>query len=270
MPKITLPDGSVREFDRPVTALDVAADIGKRLAKDALGCKVDGELADLSTVLDRDCELAIVTPKTRQGQPDADALWLLRHSCAHVMAEAIQRVRPGTQLVYGPPVDQGFYYDMAVDGDPLSSNDFEKIEAEMAAIVAEDRPFCRYELESAKGMEKLGAEGSKYKIDNAERALANDPDALISFYATGEPGKDWEDLCRGPHVPSTGRIGGFKVLSLASSYWHGDENSDRLTRVYGTAFATDKDLAKHLEALEEARKRDHRVLGKQLRLFEID
>ena len=270
MPVITLPDGSKREFDEPVTALEVAASIGKRLAKDALGAKIDGTLSDLSTTIDRDCEVAIVTAKTRDGAIDEDALFLVRHSCAHVMAEAIQRVRPGTLLVYGPPVDNGFYYDMAVDGDPLSSDDFERIEEEMAKIIAEDRPFTRYELASDEGLKKLQDEGSKYKLDNAERALEADPDTTISFYATGEPGNDWEDLCRGPHVPSTGRIGGFKVMSLASSYWHGDENSDSLTRVYGTAFADKKALAKHLEALEEAKRRDHRVLGKKLRLFVID
>lgn len=270
MPSITLPDGSVREFDQPVTALEVAASIGKRLAKDAIGCTVDGELSDLSTVLDRDCRLSIVTPKTRDGNVDDNALYLLRHSCAHVMAEAIQRVRPGTQLVYGPPVDTGYYYDMAVSGDPLSTDDFEAIEKEMARIIAEDRPFTRYELAPDEGLEKVRAEGSKYKIDNAERALEADADARISFYATGEPGKDWEDLCRGPHVPSTGRIGAFKIMSLASSYWHGDENSDSLTRVYGAAFASEKELAAHLEAIEEAKRRDHRVLGKKLQLFVID
>jgi len=270
MPSITLPDGSVREYDRPVTAREVAGDIGKRLAKDALGCTVDGELRDLETVLDEDCELSIVTPRARSGEADPNALYLLRHSCAHVMAEAIQRVRPGTLLVYGPPVENGFYYDMAVEGEPLSSDDFDAVEREMARIIAEDRPFTRYELPPDEGMQKLREEGSKYKIDNAERALANDPRARISFYATGEPGRDWEDLCRGPHIPSTGRIGAFKVMSLASSYWHGDESSDALTRVYGTAFATEKELAEHLEKLEEAKKRDHRVLGKKLDLFVID
>ncbi|MEM0983091.1 MAG: threonine--tRNA ligase [Planctomycetota bacterium] len=270
MPAITLPDGTVKEFDAPLTAFDVAMSIGERLAKAAVGCKIDGALSDLSTLIESDCELAIVTEKTRDKQHDPDALMLCRHSAAHVMAEAIQRIVPGAQLVYGPPLDTGFYYDIAFPEDrPLREGDFEAIEKEMASIVAEDRPFTRYEMPAADGMSKLKDEGSKYKIDNAERAIAAGSDEL-SWYATGEPGTNWEDLCRGPHVPSTGRLGAIKVMSLSSSYWHGDENSDRLTRVYGTAFFSKKDLNKHLEQLEEAKKRDHRVLGKQLKLFHID
>lgn len=297
MPRITLPDGSVKSFEQPVTARQVAESIGPRLAQAALGCKVDGELRDLSTLLDRDCSLAIVTETTRDKQPDPDALLLMRHSAAHVMAEAIQRVIPGVQLAYGPPLATGFYYDMAAPpGRPITSGDFERIEKEMAAIIKEDRPFTRYEMDADEGLAKLKSEGNKYKIDNAELALAKDaqdagagarlmahksavtpgvtihyrPECKLSFYATGTPGKNWEDLCRGPHVPSTGRIGAVKVMSVASSYWHGDENSDRLTRVYGTAFASQAHLDAYLNQLEEARKRDHRVIGKQLRLFHID
>ncbi len=271
MPRITLPDGSVKEFAQPVTARQVAESIGPRLAQAALGCKIDGELRDLSTMIDRDVSLAIVTEKTRDKQPDPDALMLIRHSAAHVMAEAIQRIVPEAQLVYGPPLATGFYYDIKFpDNRPLKDGDFAAIEAEMKKIIAEDRAFTRYEQSSDEGMAKLKREGSKYKIDNAERALASDANARLSFYATGTPGKNWEDLCRGPHVPSTGRIGAVKVMSLASSYWHGDENSDRLTRVYGTAFASQAELDAHLTQHEEAKKRDHRVIGKQLRLFHID
>lgn len=277
MPRITLPDGSVKEFASPVTARQVAESIGPRLAQAALGCKVDGELRDLSTVLDRDVKLAIVTPQTRDKQPDADALMLIRHSAAHVMAEAIQRIIPEAQLVYGPPLATGFYYDIKFpDNRPLKEGDFAAVEAEMKKIIAEDRAFTRYELAPNEGMAKLQREGNKYKLDNAERAMKaadsgpRTQDPALSFYATGTPGKHWEDLCRGPHVPSTGRIGAVKVMSLASSYWHGDENSDRLTRVYGTAFATQAELDAHLNQLDEAKKRDHRVIGKQLRLFHID
>ncbi|MCW5777392.1 MAG: threonine--tRNA ligase [Phycisphaeraceae bacterium] len=281
MIRVTLPDGSVKEFTGGVTARQVAESIGPRLAKAAVGAKIDGELSDLSAVIDRDCRVSIVTEKTRDGRPDPDALYLLRHSAAHVMAEAIQRVVPGAQLVYGPPLETGFYYDIRFPDDrPLKEGDFEAVEAEMAKIVKEDRRFTRYEMPAEEGLAKLRAEGSKYKIDNAERAIAAGADGArglerprpvqLSWYATGEPGKDWEDLCRGPHVPSTGRIGAFKVMSLASSYWHGDENSDRLTRVYGTAFFSQKDLDEYLTRLEEAKKRDHRVIGKQLRLFHID
>ena len=270
MPVITLPDGSRRTYDRTVTAAEVAADIGAGLAKAALGAKIDGQLGDLSTRIERDAALAIVTPKSRDGAVDADALFLLRHSAAHVMAEAITRLYPGTQLVYGPPVEQGFYYDMAFPGGKApSTEDFAAIEAEMAKIVAENRPFTRYEMPSGEGMKKVQGEGSKYKLDNAQRAC-DAGSATLSWYATGTPGTNWEDLCRGPHVPSTGRIGAFKVMSLGSSYWHGDEKSDRLTRVYGVAFATKPELEAHMKLLEEAKARDHRVLGKQLRLFHID
>ena len=253
MPRITLPDGSERNYDGPTTPAQIAADIGPGLAKSALGAIIDGTLADLDTSIDADCTLALVTAKNREGGIDDDALFLLRHSAAHVMAEAITNLFPGVQLVYGPPVEQGFYYDMAFpDGASVSSDDFERIEAEMKRIVKEDRPFTRYEMPAGPGLDKLREEGSKYKLDNAERAIEAGSSEL-SWYATGTPGTDWEDLCRGPHVPSTGRIGAFKVMNLASSYWHGDETSDRLTRVYGIAFADKKQLKKHLQLLEEAK-----------------
>ncbi len=281
MPRITLPDGSVKEFAQPVTALDVAKAIGPRLAKDAVGARIDGELRDLSTVIDRDCRLSIVTPKKRDGSPDPDALFLLRHSAAHVMAEAIQDViGKDVLLAYGPPTDTGFFYDMYVPAEKkLSSEHFEAINKRIAAIVAEDRPFVRYEMPADPGLSKLRAEGNKYKVDNAQRALApegaspktqDSSPKTLSFYATGTPNQNWEDLCRGPHIPSTGRIGAARVLSLASSYWHGDENSDRLTRVYGTAFFSQADLDAYLEQLEKAKTLDHRVIGKRLGLFCID
>jgi threonyl-tRNA synthetase len=292
MPTITLPDGSKKTFDAPVTALQVAQSIGAGLAKAAIGCKVDGELRDLSTVLDRDCSLAIVTPTRRDKSVDPDALFLIRHSAAHVMAEAIQDViGKDVQLAYGPPTDTGFFYDMFVPaGKTISSDHFEKINQRIAEIIKEDRAFTRYEVTADDGLPKLRGEGNKYKVDNAERALGvpssvykgskhSDAEpagstsragAKLSFYATGAPGKNWEDLCRGPHVPSTARIGAARVMSLASSYWHGDENSDRLTRVYGTAFATQAELDAYLNQLEQARARDHRVIGKKLQLFHID
>jgi threonyl-tRNA synthetase len=295
MPKITLPDNSIKEFPNPISAKEVAASIGAGLAKAAVGAKIDSgsgpELRDLSTVISSDARLAIVTPTTRDKKPDPDALYLLRHSAAHVMAEAIQRIIPEAQLVYGPPLDDKFYYDIKFpDNRPLKESDFANIEAEMKKIIAEDRPFTRYEMPSAEGLPKLQREHNKYKIDNAERALgmpssvyksakpvaAPQDSALgtrhsaLSFYCTGQPDKNWEDLCRGPHLPSTGRIGAVKILSLASSYWHGDENSDRLTRVYGTAFFSQADLDAYMKQKEEAAARDHRVIGKHLRLFHID
>jgi len=270
MPTIRLPDGSTRDFDGPTTAAEVARSIGSGLAKAAIGAKVDGRLQDLSTPIERDAEVAIVTAKRRDGTLDEDALFLMRHSAAHVMAEALQRAYPGLELVYGPPVEQGFYYDVAPpEGVSISSEDFPRIEAIMAEIVAENRPFTRHDLPAAAGLERLRGEGSKFKIDNAERAIAAGSDRL-SWYATGTPGEHWEDLCRGPHVPSSGRIGAFKLLSIASSYWHGDETSDRLLRIYGTAFPDRADLEAHLAQIEEARRRDHRVLGRQMRLFHLD
>jgi threonyl-tRNA synthetase len=295
MPTITLPDGSKKVFESPVTAKDVAASIGAGLAKAALACKVNGELRDLSTILHDDCSLAIVTERDRQKVLDKDALSLIRHSAAHVMAEAIQDVvGKDVLLAYGPPTETGFFYDMFVpEGKKLSSDLFDKINARIAEIIKEDRPFTRYEQPGGEALSRLKSEGNKYKVDNAERAMGipssvyrgaksafadagpkasqrSGSDATLSFYATGTPGKNWEDLCRGPHVPSTGRIGAAIVTSLASAYWHGDENSDRLIRVYGTAFPTRAELDEFLRQKEEAAKRDHRVIGKALRLFHID
>ncbi len=289
MPVITLPDGSKKSFEKPVSAGEVAASIGAGLAKAALGCKVDGELRDLATVLDKDCNLAIVTAKNRDGSVSPDALYLMRHSAAHVMAEAIQDViGKDVQLAYGPPTDNGFFYDMHVpEGKKISTEHFDAINKRIAEIIKEDRPFTRYEQAGDEGLKRLKGEGNKYKVDNAERAMgmpssvykgpkasvaadASGRAQVLSFYATGAPGKNWEDLCRGPHVPSTARIGAARVMSLASSYWHGDENSDRLMRVYGTAFATQADLDAYLKQKEEAAERDHRKIGKALRLFHID
>ena len=272
--KITLPDGSQRQYDGPVTAAQVAADIGAGLAKAAIGAKIDGELTDLHRPIERDCELAIVTkPKTdkqgrSKGEPDTDAHHLLRHTAAHVMAEAICRLWPKAQLAYGPPLDNGFYYDIKLD-DPISSDDFSRIEAEMKKIIDADAPLSRYELPVDEGMKKLEAEGGKYKLDNAQRAIDGGAEQL-SWYATGEKGTGFEDLCMGPHLPSSGGIGAFKVMSVATSHWHGDVDSDRFQRVYGTAFFTQADLDAYLHQLEEAKQRDHRVVGQRLGLFAID
>ena len=291
MPTVTLPNGDKKSFDKPVSGTDVAASIGAGLAKAAIGWKVDGELRDLSATLDRDAAIEIVTFPRAGQQPSKDALYLMRHSAAHVMAEAIQDVvGKEVQLAYGPPTDTGFFYDMSIpESKKLSTDHFEKINARIAEIIREDRKFTRYEVGSDDGLKKLRAEANKYKLDNAERALGLPSSvykghksapapagasvaqhAALSFYATGSPGQNWEDLCRGPHVPSTSRIGAARVMSLASSYWHGDENSDRLIRVYGTAFPTQADLDAYLAQLEQAKQRDHRVIGKNLRLFHID
>ncbi|MCL2647125.1 MAG: threonine--tRNA ligase [Phycisphaerales bacterium] len=268
MIKITLPNGAVKEFEgTSVTGLQVAEGIGPRLAKDAIGVVVDGELKDLSEPIGRDAKVSVVTAKGGGGD-DANAMYLLRHSGAHVMAEAICRLYPQTKLAYGPPVENGFYYDMELDH-KLTVDDFVKIEEEIQKILAEDRKFTRYELGQKEAMEKIEKEGNPYKVDNAQRAMEGDANAVISFYATGEPGRNWEDLCRGPHVPSTGRIGAIKVMSVAGAYWHGDESKQQLQRVYGVAFPSRKELDVYLNQLEEAKKRDHRVIGKQMGLFTI-
>jgi threonyl-tRNA synthetase len=219
-------------------------------------------VVDLSTKLTGDHTVSILTDR------DPDALLVLRHSTAHVMAEAIQRLWPNAQLAYGPPLENGFYYDIALDS-PISANDFPRIEAEMEKIVKEDRPFTRYDLAPEEGMSRVQNEGNKYKIDNARQAMEKGAKSL-SWYATGKPKQNWEDLCQGPHIPATGRIKGFKVMSVAQSHWHGDVASDKFQRVYGTAFFDKKQLDEHLKQLEEAKKRDHRVIGPQLGLFTID
>jgi len=293
--KVTLPDGTILDApntaEQPATARTVAAMIGEKLAEASIGARVSAggsfdlktsELVDadrpLADVVEGDaCALSIITAprqnkkgvsKFRDEQHEKDALYLLRHSTAHVMAEAIERIWPDTMLAYGPPLDTGFYYDLKLDT-PISSDDFVKIEAEMKKIVEEDRPFTRYQLDTKPGLARLKDENNKYKIDNAERAIKGGADSL-SWYATGEVDTNWEDLCQGPHVDRTARIGAAKVMSIASSNWHGDVNSDRFQRVYGTAFFSQADLDAHLEALEQAAARDHRKVGRKLGLFEID
>lgn len=246
MPVVTLPDGSRRTVSPGATAADVAREIGPGLAKAAIGARVDQRIIDLSAAITHDCSLSIITARSEDG----DALRIMRHSAAHVMAEAICKLFPETKLVYGPPVENGFYYDIDLPR-KLTPDDFRAIESEMARIVSEDRPFTRYEMPREAAMKKLRAEANPYKIDNAERAEGD----VLSFYVTGpEPGKYWEDLCMGTHVPSTSRIGAFKLLSIAGAYWHGDASKQQLQRVYGTAFPTRKELDAYLRQLEEAKK----------------
>jgi threonyl-tRNA synthetase len=322
MPTITLPDGKTKSFDKPVTGLEIAASIGAGLAKAALAVKVDTgagyEIRDLSHVIDRDAKVALITA-AKPGQPTSpEALALMRHSAAHVMAEAIQDViGKDVLLAYGPATDTGFFYDMSVpEGKKISSDHFDAINKRMAEIIKEDRPFNRVEMPAYADSQGTGAISylaffakNKYKVHNANRAidaqiseelgtkpivpelmtkLDSDPNqvakelfdrlagqykvskAKLSFYFTGRPHESWDDLCRGPHVPSTGRIGAVRVLSLASSFWQSDEKLDRLIRVYGTAFPSQAELDEYLKQKEEAAKRDHRVIGKNLRLFHID
>jgi threonyl-tRNA synthetase len=265
MPSVILPDDSRVEFQDGATAADVAARLGSGLARVALAARVslDGgktwQIQDLRRPLPEHCHIQLLT-----GGDDPDALFVIRHSAAHVMAEAICKLYPGTKLVYGPPVEDGFYYDIELD-QPISPENFAAIEEEMQRIIAEDRPFTRVEMSRAAGLEKVRREGNRYKVDNAERAEGD-----LSFYVTGaRVGQDFEDLCRGPHLPSTGRIKAFKLTQVSGAYYRGDQNEQQLQRIYGTAFADKKALAAYLERLEEARKRDHRKLGPQLDLFHI-
>ncbi len=229
MPQITLPDGKTLDVPAGVTVADVAAMISPGLARVAIAAKLDDAIVDLSTPVTRDARLSILKPDA----DDPDSLHVMRHSCAHVMAEAICSLFPEARLVYGPPVDNGFYYDIDLDR-PLSQEDFAAIEARMAEIVKADRPFTRYEMSREEGMSKLRREGNRYKIDNADRA-----EGPLSFYVTGtEKGRDFEDLCRGPHVPSTGRIGAFKLMQVSGAYYRGDQREKQLQRVYGTTWPT--------------------------------
>ncbi len=266
MPQITLPDGNALTVDPGATVADVAAAIGPGLAKAAVAGRVvvgqnGTQLVDLNTPLTQDCALSIVTLKA----DDADSLELLRHSCAHVMADAIVQLWPEAKLVYGPPVEDGFYYDIDLD-QPITPEDFEAIEERMKAIIDADLPFTRYEIPRDEAMGKLQAEGNRYKIDNAERAEGD----TLTFYVTGpQAGEAFEDLCRGPHLPRTGKIPAFKITSVAGAYYRGDANEKMLQRVYGTAWPSKKELKAYLHRLEEAKKRDHRLLGKQLDLFSV-
>ncbi|RME39532.1 MAG: threonine--tRNA ligase [Planctomycetota bacterium] len=263
--KVSLPDGTTLDVAEGSAAADVAAMLGPGLARKAVAARIvhNGrrEIIDLHRPLPGDCELTLLTA----GDDDPDSLYVLRHSAAHVMAEAICKLFPETKLVYGPPLEDGFYYDIDLPRS-LTPGDFADIEAEMRRIVKEDRPFRRYELPREEAMAKLREEGNRYKLDNAERAEGD----TLSFYVTGEtPGKDFEDLCRGPHLPRTGWIKAFKVRQVSRSFYRGDVNDQPLQRVYGTAFYKKSSLDAFLKQLEEARKRDHRVLGKELHLFTV-
>ncbi|MBU0637544.1 MAG: threonine--tRNA ligase [Planctomycetes bacterium] len=261
MVNVRLPDGKLVEQPDGVTAAEVICGIIPHLARRAVAAQLNGEVVDLSTKIgDPEVELRALT------LDDPAGLEVARHSCAHVMAEAICALWPEARLVYGPVVEDGFYYDIDL-GHSLTPADFARIEAKMTEIVKADRPFRRLEMARAEGLVKLREEGNPYKLENAERATGD----VLSFYVTGEPESGgFEDLCRGPHVPSTGRVGAFKVMRVAGAYLHGDASKQMLQRVYGTTWATKKELRQHLERLEEAKKRDHRKLGQELGLFVVD
>ena len=255
MPVITLPDGSKREFANAVTVFDVAADIGAGLAKVALAGRVNGELVDTSHTITEDANLAIITPRDEAG------LEVIRHSCAHLMAMAVQQLFPTAQVTIGPVIEDGFYYDFAYER-PFTPDDLQKIEAKMKELVKANYPVSRSLMSRDEAVALFESKGEKYKVELLE-AIPADQD--LSFYSQG----DFIDLCRGPHVPSTGHIKVFKLMKLAGAYWRGDSKNEMLQRIYGTAWGDKNDLKEHLHRLEEAEKRDHRKLGKQLNLFHL-
>jgi threonyl-tRNA synthetase len=253
---VTLPDGARREFFGPVTGADVAAAIGPGLARAAIAARVDGRLRDLATPIDHDAAVAIVTRDMPEG------LEILRHDAAHVMAEAVKELYPETEVTFGPATDTGFYYDFA-RGEPFTPEDLEKIEARMREIVRRDEPITREVWDRDAAIAFFAGIGERYK---AEYIAEIPQDAEISLYRQG----DFVDLCVGPHLPSTGHLGqAFKLTNVAGAYWRGDSRNAQLQRVYGTAWATQKELDQYLYRIEEAERRDHRRLGRELELFHL-
>ncbi|MEY2918768.1 MAG: threonine--tRNA ligase [Pseudomonadota bacterium] len=253
MPVITLPDGSQRSFEQPVTVAGLAASIGAGLAKAALAGRVDGKLVDTSHVIDRDATVSIVTGK------DADGLEIIRHSTAHLLAQAVQAVYPEAQVTIGPVIEDGFYYDFAFSR-PFTPEDLAKFEAKMHELAKADLKVERKLMPRDLAVETFKRLGEHYKAEIIASIPANED---ISLYGQG----DWFDLCRGPHVPSTGKLGAFKLMKVAGAYWRGDSKNEMLQRIYGTAWADEKALKAYLTRLEEAEKRDHRRVGRELGLF---
>ena len=255
MPVITLPDGSQKRFDAAVSVRDIAASIGAGLAKAALAGKVDGVLVDTSRMVDHDAHVTIVTDR------DPEGLEIIRHSTAHRLANAVQELYPDAQVTIGPVIEDGFYYDFAYKR-PFSTEDLAAIEKRMAEIAAKDLPVHRREMPRDAAVEHFKKLGEHYKAEIIASIPSNEP---ISLYGQGS----WEDLCRGPHVPSTGRLKAFKLMKVAGAYWRGDSRNEMLQRIYGTAWVNEKQLKDYLTRLEEAEKRDHRRIGKELDLFHL-
>jgi threonyl-tRNA synthetase len=256
--KVTLPDNTSKELPDGATGADLARDIGPGLAKAALAVRVNGSTLDLAAPLPDGEQVEVVTAKS------PDALDLIRHDAAHVMATAVMELYPGTKFSIGPPIENGFYYDFEFpEGVKISDEDLTRIEERMREHVAADESFERTDLPVAEAQQRFEAEGQDYKVELIRDLVANEGVTSVSLYRNGP----FTDLCRGPHAPSTGRIKAFKLLSVAGAYWRGDERNKMLTRIYGTAFLSKQDLERHLELLEQARARDHRRLGPQLGLF---
>ena len=256
MVKVTFPDGAARDYDDGITPMEIAKGISKGLAKKVLAAKLNGELRDATRPLDGDAAIELVTAD------DPEGLELIRHDAAHVLAEAVQALFPGTQVTIGPVIENGFYYDFYRD-EPFSDEDFAAIEKKMKFIVDQNKPFTREVWDRNEAIAHFKEIGESYKAELIEDLPADEP---ITIYRQG----DWYDLCRGPHLPSTGKVGkAFKLMKVAGAYWRGDANNAQLQRIYGTAWASQADLDAHLHQLEEAEKRDHRRLGRQLDLFHM-
>ncbi len=254
MIQITLKDNSIKSFDGPVTGHDVASSIGRNLAKAAVAIKVNGVLLDLAACIEEDSSIEIVTRDSQEG------LEILRHDAAHVMAEAVKELYPNTQVTIGPAIENGFYYDFAPE-QPFSEKDLERIEDRMREIVDRDETISREQWNREKAIKHFSQQGELYKTEIIASIDSAEP---LSVYKQGT----FVDLCRGPHLPSTGKLGkAFKLMKIAGAYWRGNSNNEMLQRIYGTAWSTEKDLQKYLVMLEEAERRDHRKLGKQMDLF---
>jgi threonyl-tRNA synthetase len=263
--KISLPDGSVREMPQGSTPADVAAAIGPGLAKAALAARIDGELRDLNRPFEGDSKLALVT-----SRDEKDALELVRHDFAHILAEAVQNLFPGTQITFGPATDDGFYYDFApAPGRGMfTDEDLPAIEEEMRRVIAADKPLVREVWDRAKVRQFFIDHGESFKAEWVMELPENEP---ITMYKTGHGEADWIDLCRGPHLASTGKLDpkAFKLTRVSGAYWRGDQNNPMLSRIYGTAWLNKKQLDEHLVRLEEAAKRDHRKIGQEMDLFHL-
>src|SRR4051812_13580771 len=256
----TLPDGTQLELPDGATGADAAAAIGSGLARAALAVQVDGELRDLSRPLPDGAPISIVTNRS------PEALELIRHDAAHVLAAAVLDLYPGTKVSIGPPIEDGFYYDFEFpDGVTISDRDFESLEQKMREHVKADEPFVRHDVTAGEAIERFVKEGQDYKVELIEDLIRDEGVETVSLYTNGP----FTDLCRGPHAPSTKRIRAFKLLSTAGAYWRGDAANTMLTRIYGTAFFSQQELDEHLNRLEEARRRDHRRLGRELDLYHM-
>ena len=253
MIKITLPDGSVREYEKGTTSMQVALSISEGLARNVLAAKVNNEVVDANRAITQDSKLSLLTWNDDEGK---NTLW---HSSAHLLAEALEALYPEVKFWVGPPLENGFYYDVDLNGEVLTPTDFEKIEAKMLELARQNNAFVRKEISKADAITYFTDKADSYKLDLLERL----EDGNISLYTQG----NFTDLCRGPHIPNTGFIKAAKVLSIAGAYWKGDEKNKMLTRIYGITFPKDKELKEYLVLLEEAKKRDHRKLGKELELF---